>query len=218
MLTRHLATRLPENVSIVATDLNQDMIDHATELGSDRDLEWRQADALNLPFDDGSFDVVACQFGVMFFPDKVKAYSEAHRVLTDGGIFVFNVWDSIGDNEFAQVVETACRSVFPDDPPLFLSRTPYGYHEPSVIAADLAAAGFAARPEIETVTHRSRAPTPGHPAIGFAQGTPLRNEIEERDASRLDEATSVATDAVGERFGAGAVDAKIQALVVAAQK
>lgn len=218
VVTRQLATTLPTTVEIVATDLNPGMLDEAAAIGTARPVEWRQMDAMSLPFPDESFDVIACQFGVMFFPDKVKAYSEAHRVLTDGGIFVFNVWDSIGDNEFAQVVETACRSVFPDDPPLFLSRTPYGYHEPSVIAADLAAAGFAARPEIETVTHRSRAPTPGHPAIGFAQGTPLRNEIEERDASRLDEATSVATDAVGERFGAGAVDAKIQALVVAAQK
>src|SRR5450432_3073033 len=78
VVTRALAAVLPESVSIVATDLNQSMLDMASEVGTRRPVEWRQADAMDLPFADGTFDAVICQFGVMFFPDKPKAFSEAH--------------------------------------------------------------------------------------------------------------------------------------------
>ena len=95
VVTRNLASVLPESVSIVATDLNQPMLDLASALGTKRPVEWRQADAMQLPFPDGTFDAVVCQFGVMFFPEKSKAFSEARRVLRSGGVFIFNVWDRI---------------------------------------------------------------------------------------------------------------------------
>src|SRR3954464_15364035 len=104
VVTRRLAARLPEQAAIVATDLNQAMIDHAASLGTKRAVTWRQADATKLPFPDGSFDAVVCQFGVMFFPDKARAFAEARRVLAPGGTFLFNVWDRIADNEFADAV------------------------------------------------------------------------------------------------------------------
>src|SRR4029453_10632477 len=129
VVTRNLASVLPESVSIVATDLNQSMLDLAATIGTKRHVEWRQADSMQLPFPDGSFDAVVCQFGVMFFPDKVKAFSEARRVLMPGGVFMFNVWDRISENEFADTVTTALESLFPDDPPRFLTRTPYGYYD-----------------------------------------------------------------------------------------
>ncbi|MGA9666308.1 MAG: class I SAM-dependent methyltransferase [Gallionella sp.] len=124
VVTRRLASLLPEDVSIVATDLNQPMLDLASEAGTARRVEWRQADAMQLPFEDGSFDAVVCQFGVMFFPDKAKAFAEARRVLSSGGVLLFNVWDRIEENEFADVITTALESVFPDDPPRFLARLP----------------------------------------------------------------------------------------------
>src|ERR1051325_2310543 len=100
-----MAARLPANVTVTVTDLNQPMLDHAAgPLRDDRRIAWRQADALALPFADQSFDVVACQFGAMFFPDKVKGYREARRVLKRSGTFLFNVWDRIEDSEFADVV------------------------------------------------------------------------------------------------------------------
>jgi len=214
VLTRALAAALPADVEIVATDLNQAMIDHAAEVGTSRAVVWRQADAMQLPFADGSFDAVVCQFGAMFFPDKVAAFAETRRVLAPGGVFVFNVWDRIGENEFTDVVTTALESVFPTDPPRFMARLPHGYSDPQVIERDLAAAGFTAAPVIETVSARSRAASPRIPAIAICQGTPLRNEIEARDAARLTEATDVAAEAIARRFGDGPVDGKIQAHVV----
>ncbi len=214
VVTRALASLLPERVSIVATDLNQPMLDQASALGTKRPVEWRQADAMQLPFQDGTFDAVVCQFGVMFFPDKAKAFSEAHRVLRPHGVLIFNVWDRLEENEFADTVTTALASLFPEEPPRFLARTPYGYHEHASIEQDLVSGGLIAPPEIITLAARSRAKSPRDPAIAFCQGTPLRNEIEARGASRLAEATDVAAEAIGQRFGRGNVDGKMRAHVV----
>ena len=218
VVTRALASALPENTSIVATDLNQAMLDQAAAIGTSRDVEWRTADAMRLPFPDGTFDAAVCQFGVMFFPDKPKAFSEASRVLRPGGVFIFNVWDRIEDNEFADTVTTALSSVFPKDPPRFLARTPHAYHDHVTIEQDLAKGGFVKPTQIATVAASSRAESPRVPAIAYCQGTPLRNEIEARDPQRLDEATDAAAEAIARRFGAGAVTGKIQAHVVTVEK
>ena len=214
VVTRALASVLPERASIVATDLNQAMLDQARAVGTKRPVEWRQADAMQLPFGDGTFDAVVCQFGVMFFPEKSKAFSEARRVLRPGGVFIFNAWDQIQENEFANAVTTALESLFPKDPPRFLARTPHGYHDHRTIERDLANGGFIASPRIDTVAARSRATSSRVPAVAYCQGTPLRNEIEARDASRLGEATDIAAEAIAKRFGRGAVDGKIQAHIV----
>jgi len=218
VVTRALASVLPERVSIVATDLNQPMLDQASALGTTRPVDWRQADAMQLPFQDGAFDAVVCQFGVMFFPEKAQALSEAHRVLRPGGVLVFNVWDRLEENEFADTVTAALASLFPEDPPRFLARTPHGYHAHSRIEQDLVSSGFSAPPEIVTLAARSRATSPRDPAIAFCQGTPLRNEIEAHGASRLGEATDLAADAIGRRFGRGEVDGKMQAHVVTIER
>lgn len=217
VVTRELARALPKTVTIVATDLNQPMLDFAAARGGAERVTWRQADALTLPFEDGRFEAVVCQFGVMFFPDRRAAYREARRVLKSGGHFVFNAWDRIEENEFTDVVTESLASVFPHDPPRFLARTPHGYHDRATIGDDVQAAGFSTV-KIETIEHRSRAASHRDPAIGFCQGTPLRNEIEARDKSRLDEATDVAASAIAERFGTGPVEGKIQAHVVVAVK
>jgi SAM-dependent methyltransferase len=218
VVTRALASVLPERVSIVATDLNQPMLDQASALGTTRPVEWRQADAMQLPFQDGTFDAVVCQFGVMFFAEKAKGFSEAHRVLRPGGVLVFNVWDRLEENEFADTVTAALASLFPEDPPRFLARTPHGYHEHASIEQDLVSGGFIAPPEIITLAARSRARSPRDPAIAYCQGTPLRNEIEARGASRLGEATDTAAEAIGRRFGRDDVDGKIQAHVVTIER
>jgi ubiquinone/menaquinone biosynthesis C-methylase UbiE len=215
VLTRALAARLPPTTRIVATDLNQAMLDQAARRPMGRGVEWKQADALALPFPDGCFDVVACQFGAMFFPDKVKGYGEARRVLHPGGRLLFNVWDRISENEFADVVTQALAEVFPADPPRFMARTPHGHHDVVPIKRDLAAAGFT-DVAVETVDARSRAPTARQVAVAYCQGTPLRGEIDARDAARLEEATDRATDALARRFGPGPVDGRIRAIVIGA--
>jgi SAM-dependent methyltransferase len=214
VVTRKLASALPESVSIVATDLSQPMLDLASEVGTERPVEWRQADAMHLPFEDSGFDAVVCQFGVMFFPDKSKAFSEARRVLRPGGVFLFNVWDRIEENEFADSVTQALESLFPRDPPRFLARAPHGYSDRATIEQDLKHGGFLESPHISTLAARSQAKSQQIPAIAYCQGTLLRNEIEARDKSRLGEATDIAAEAIARRFGPGPVDGKIQAHVV----
>ena len=217
VVTRRLASVLPEDVSIIATDLNQPMLDLASEIGTTRPVEWRQADALQLPFEDESFDAVVCQFGAMFFPDKPRAYAEARRVLRVGGVLLFNVWDRIEENEFADVITTALESLFPDDPPRFLARTPHGYHDIANIQQGLRSAGFVTAPLVDTIAVQSFAASARIPALAYCQGTPLRNEIEARDKSRLGEATDIAENAIARKFGRGQVDGKIQAHVVSVE-
>ena len=214
VVTRSLAHRLASDARYVVSDLNEPMLDRAkARQGVDSRIEWQQADALKLPFEDRVFDAVVCQFGAMFFPDKVAGFAEARRVLSRGGRFVFNVWDRIERNEFADVVTEAAARVFPNDSPRFLARTPHGYYDIDVIRADMEVAGFA-EVRIETVTEVSAASTPRHPAIAYCQGTPLRNEIEERDAARLEEVTECAQKAIAARFGDGPVKGTIQAHVI----
>jgi SAM-dependent methyltransferase len=218
VVTRQLAKTLPHEVSILATDLNQPMLDQAAAVGTSRAVKWQQADAMQLPFPDGAFDVLVCQFGVMFFPDKAKAFSEARRVLRPCGRFIFNVWDRIDQNEFADIVTDSLKTLFPNDPPQFLARIPHGYHNPVVISQDLAHGGFDSTPEVATLPARSRADSPRTPAVGYCQGTPLRSEIEARDASRLAEATDTATNAIAKQFGHGPIDGKIQARIITIER
>ena len=218
VVTRALASRLASYSRYTVTDLNQPMLDHAeNRQGPDGRIIWRQADALDLPFDDASFDVIVCQFGVMFFPDRIAGYAEARRVLKPGGSFLFNVWDEIGANEFADVVTEAAALIFPDDPPRFLARTPHGYHDVELIGDELAKAGFS-QVSITTLEKISYAPSPRHPAVAYCQGSPLRNEIESRNASLLGHVTDRAAEAIAARFGNGPVAGKIRGHVVVAER
>jgi len=172
-------------------------------------------DALVLPFENATFDLVCCQFGAMFFPDRSSAYREAKRVLTPGGHFLFNIWDRIEANVFADDVTNALAKIFPNDPPRFLARTPHGYHDMTLIRGELEDAGFS-RVVIETRAEQSRASSPRLPAVAYCQGTILRNEIEVRDAGKLEAATDYAASVIADRHGSGEVAAKIQAHVIVA--
>ena len=216
VVTRALTPRLLPEATYVVTDLNQPMLDHAaTRQVADGRIRRLPADAQALPFEDAAFDLVCCQFGVMFFPDRQSGYREAKRVLRPGGFFLFNVWDRIEENVFANDVTNALAEVFPSDPPRFLERTPHGYHDTALIRSELEKAGFSSV-VIETRTEQSCASSPRHPALAYCQGTPLRNEIEARDAGELEAATDYAASKIASRHGSGAVAAKIQAHVIVA--
>jgi ubiquinone/menaquinone biosynthesis C-methylase UbiE len=216
VVTRALTARLSPDASYVVTDLNQPMLDYAaTRQAADNRISWRKADALALPFEDAAFDLVCCQFGVMFFPDRPSGYLEARRVLKPGGYFLFNVWDRIEENVFANDVTNALAELFPGDPPRFLARTPHGYHDTALIRSELEQAGFSSV-VIETRADQSRASSPRHPAVAYCQGTPLRNEIEARAADKLEAVADYAASMIARKHGSGEVAAKIQAHVVVA--
>ena len=216
VVSRALLPMLDSEARYVITDLNQQMIDRAMDrLPPDDRVSWQQSDALQLPFGDEVFDIVCCQFGVMFFPNRVTGFREARRVLAEGGAFVFNSWDRIEHNEFAEVVTQAASALFPADPPVFMARTPHGYHDTAVINADLRAAGFETI-KIDTITDTSRAASPRDAALAFCQGTPLRNELEARDADGLERVTDAVEVALRQRFGDGPIEGKIQGHVVVA--
>ncbi|MCU1396710.1 MAG: putative methyltransferase, ubiE/COQ5 family [Ilumatobacteraceae bacterium] len=213
-VTRLLADTLPAAVAITATDLNQAMLDRAERIGTSRPVRFRQADVFALPFDDASFDVVVCQFGVMFFRPQPAAFAEIRRVLRPGGRLLFNVWESLDRNDFARVVTAAVNALAPDDPSHFFERTPHGYRDPATIVADLLAGGFTADPVIERVDRRSRAAGANDVAVAYCQGTPLRGELEARGTGALAAATAAAEAAITAEYGTGPIEAAISALVV----
>ncbi|MBB4039660.1 ubiquinone/menaquinone biosynthesis C-methylase UbiE [Microvirga flocculans] len=217
IVTRALAKVLTPRVEIVATDLNQAMLDHARTKLQAANVAWRQADAQALPFEDNSFDAVVCQFGVMFLPDKLAGYREALRLLKPGGRFLFSVWNSLDRNAVSRVVSDAVAQFFPDDPPRFIERVPFGYFDPDRILGEVQQAGFETV-DIDVVDKINHAPSAREPATGLCQGSPLRNEIEARAPNRLDEVTAKVTDALARTFGSASIENRMSALVVTAYR
>jgi ubiquinone/menaquinone biosynthesis C-methylase UbiE len=218
VVTRALAPKLAPGASYTVTDLNQPMLDYAaSQQPADTRITWRQADALALPFEDATFDLVCCQFGAMFFPDRISGYREARRVLKPRGHFLFSVWDRIEENVFADDVTNALATLFPNDPPRFMARTPHGYYDTTLIRRELEAAGFS-QVAIDTRAEQSRASSARIPAVAYCQGTLLRNEIEARAPGKLDSVTDTVASALADKHGQGAVVAKIQAHVIVAAR
>ncbi len=217
VVTRAVAPALPRGARHVVTDLNPPMLDRAASVQpGPAGIEWTPADALDLPFEANTFDLALCQFGVMFFPDRVRAYSEARRVLRPGGSFVFNMWDRITENDFADVVTDALAARFPEEPPRFLPRTPHGHYDTEVFRSELRLAGFTDI-SVEPLAAISKAVSPDVPAVAYCQGTPLRNEVEALDADGLEEATNQAAQALASRFGDGRIEGRIRAFVITAK-
>jgi SAM-dependent methyltransferase len=218
VVTRALAAALPGEVSITATDLVPGMLERAQRIGTRRPVTWDQADVMSLPYESESFDVVVCQFGVMFFEPKADAYAEVRRVLRPGGRFLFSVWDGLDRNEFGDVINDAMKLHFPDDPPLFLERRPYAYHDGPAISADLHAGGFESPPSIERLEFVSHGRTAIDVATGYCGGTPLRDQIEALGPNLLAGAITAAADALAERFGSADLQGRMSAQVVVAAR
>jgi len=178
IVTRRLRAALHPSASLVATDLNRAMVDHARRAVGDLGVDWRVADAQALPFADGSFDLVVCQFGFMFLPDKALGFREARRVLADGGLLLVSVWQSIEANPVIAALQRLLDELFAADPPRFLD-TPYGYHERDRQRADVRAGGFE-NVRLDDVRLRGAGSSAGHFAYGWIHGSPLRHELVER--------------------------------------
>ncbi|MEU1146052.1 class I SAM-dependent methyltransferase [Streptomyces sp. NPDC005863] len=206
-LTSRLLAAAP-SAEVTATDLNEAMV----ALGSDRapGAMWRQADAQRLPFPDGGFDLVVCQFGVMFFPDRVGAFTEIRRVLGPGGRFLFNTWGPFVEHAFEVAFQAGLERAFPVDPPRFLPTVPHGYADPTVVAADLTAAGFTVEDE-QKLTLQGEAASIADLATGYLTGTPVRAAVEERSDAPAVRATVV--EEMTTRLGPGPVTAPMTAYV-----
>ncbi|GAB3856873.1 methyltransferase domain-containing protein [Nocardioides maradonensis] len=214
-----VATRLLEplvGVRIVASDLNEPMLAAARELVPSPRITWQVADALDLPFGDDSFDLVVCQFGVMFFPDRVRGFREAARVLRPGGHLLFTVWDRIETNGVAHTVTEALREAGPEGPVDFLARTPHGHYDTELLGRELREAGFA---EVFTEPGDGTSRCTGETgAIAYCHGTPLRAEIEAHPTLDLDRATRLATEALVRRYGPGEFEAPTRWFLMEAER
>ncbi len=217
IVTRQLRNLLPASVHLVATDLNPPMLEVArTKIRPGEQAEFQLADATALPFQNGSFDAVVCQFGVMFFPEKVKSYREVHRVLAPAGRYLFNVWDSHDYNPFGRIAHDVVGSFFPDDPPQFYS-VPFSYHQIDAIKESLIDAGFTDI-TIAVSWLEKEIPDMALFARGLAYGNPVIDQIRARGGVDPDRVVDAMTQALRQEFGADPGRMSLQAIVFSARK
>lgn len=216
ILTRRLRGLLPPRVQLVATDLNASMLDYARrKLGEGPAIEWREADASALPFPAASFSAVICAFGVMFVPDKSLAFREARRVLADGGLFAFNVWDGVEENPHARATSTVFQELFPGDPVADFTRVPFGFNDQAQIRAMLSESGFGAI-GIEQVRIAIESPSAKFFAIGAIRGTPRSLMLQQRGVE-IDGVVDKVAEAFARLGGSEPFRSHAQALVVTAR-
>lgn len=216
LVTKAIRDLLPDTTLLIATDFSQDMLDWAAAKLSDMNVLWRKADAQSLPFSNSEFDVVVCQFGVMFFPDRIAAYRECRRVLNKNGVFIFNVWDSLEENELPNLVVATLASIYSDDPPTYNRLVPYGYNDPENISAELKLAGFR-NVDIEFVNTQLSVPSAESYAIGSCQGGTNRVDIEKRDPYGLELATNTVARALEAKYGKGEFEVRSRAIFIQAR-
>ena len=217
ILTGELHRRLSTAERLTATDLNEPMLAHArAQFDSSAPIEWRQADAAALPFSDNSFDLVVCQFGLMFVPDKAAAFREAHRVLAPDGLFAFNVWDSLARNPFGRIANDTIARFFTDNPPDFYE-VPFGFHEKAVLRNLLVEQRFRAA-TLEVLALEARSPTVEEFAIGLVTGNPIVNAIRERGTAPVGPIIASVAAALRGAFGDHPFRCPMQAIVVTGRR
>jgi len=201
IVSRKLRDRLHPKASLVVTDLNSPMLEIAKgKFAEGENVAFAPADAMELPFDDDAFDLIVCQFGVMFFPDKTESFREAARVLKPGGRYVFNVWSAMAENPFSETAHETVARFFPENPPGFY-KVPFHYGDPEGVRSDLAAAGWS---NIEHETVRLQKPIVNVEkfATALVYGNPLIDEIRDRGSVDPDDVATEILAALQSRFEA----------------
>jgi SAM-dependent methyltransferase len=217
IVTRILRDALPDSTRLVASDLNPAMLAVARQKFSAHErIEFQSADATALPFDDDAFDAIVCQFGVMFFPDKDKAYREAYRVLGYGGRYHFNVWDSFDFNPFARISHDAIGGFFNCDAPAFFT-VPFGYHRIDEIKSSLLAAGFTEL-AVHVLKIDKMITTARQFAEGLVLGNPIIDEIRARGTTDSAPIIAAVTETLQSAFGEHPARMPLQAIVFSALK
>ncbi|CAG0978455.1 Demethylmenaquinone methyltransferase [Phycisphaerales bacterium] len=216
IVTRQIVGAMPKGATLTATDISPPMLEIAKqEVGTDPRVTFQAVDACSLPFAAASFDAIVCQYGVMFFPDKVKAMREARRVLKPRGRYIFNVWDSLQHNPIPRVVHETLGRLFPDNPPLFVAQTPYGWFDRAEIERVTRAGGFT-NVTLEEVGFDCAAATAEDVARAWLEGTPLFPALQERGVTDLTAVRQTVTKELAARFGDKPCRSTIRAVVVTA--
>jgi ubiquinone/menaquinone biosynthesis C-methylase UbiE len=215
-LTRHLRKVLPPNAKLLATDLHADMIRTASDQMPNENIAWQTADAQRLSFGNGAFDLVVCQFGLMFMPDRMKVLSEVHRVLVPGGKFIFNTWDKIENNGAIYVGNQIICSYFPEHPPTFY-RIPFMLHQPDLVQTNLLAFGFK-NIKFNPVEKEGVSPSAKDAVIGIVQGNPIFNHIVQKDPGLVDVISKAVEQKIAEAYGNAPLKTPLRAWVFEAQK
>lgn len=217
ILTEHIRQATEPSVSIYATDLNEAMLDYArSKLGAQENTWFETADAQSLPFDDGEFDVVICQFGIMFFPDKARAVSEFARVLKAGGMLAYNVWDSLDNNPIARIAHRTVQSFFSSDPPNFFE-VPFGFSDIDANLALLRGAGFEIK-HSEKVSESIEQGSATDVAKGFIEGNPGILQIRERATVEPQKIIESLAEAIEQAYGPPPINIPLQEIAFVALK
>lgn len=215
-VTNHLAAKLPASTQLTATDLNPEMLTIAGNIVPHNHVQWQAADAHELPFENNAFDAAVCQYGVMFFSDKPKAFAEISRVIKPGGIFLFNTWDELEHNVLSRLAQTVLEEIYPDDPPRFLDKGPYSFYNQEEIKSLLTNAGFSDI-AIDVVRKIGTAATAEDAVTGILDGTPNFVYLAQRSLP-----SSIAKEKLAalliDHFGETNLPLPMQALVIQARK
>jgi ubiquinone/menaquinone biosynthesis C-methylase UbiE len=217
IVTRRLVERLGGRGSVVATDLNEAMFAHArTRLPGRGDAHYRTADGTSLPFESRSFHAVVCQFGLVFFSDQPAGAREAFRVLTPGGVYLLNVWDSLARNPVPRIAHETIAKFFPNDPPRFYT-VPFGSYDRAALEALLRDAGFS-EVRCERVAKQGESPTAADAAIGLVEGNPVYGEIMQRRPDALADIKAAVAANLARELGDRPLRAPLSALVATARR
>lgn len=215
-VTALLRNTLPPEVRLVATDLNGDMITIGKKILADKGIEWMVADAQALPFENDSFDLLVCQFGLMFIPDKATALKEAYRVVRLGGRIVFNTWDKLENNPAFYVADQVVKKYFPKEPPSFF-HIPFSMYDEKELQSLFEKAGFRDI-RIELVKKEGTSPSSAATATGMLEGTPMYPTIQQRGPELLPRIKKDLEEQLASRFGDAPMISSLQAWVVTAEK
>ncbi|MEO6695417.1 MAG: class I SAM-dependent methyltransferase [Ignavibacteria bacterium] len=215
-VTKHLRNIFPASTELIATDLNEAMLDVAKKTIDNEGITFQVVDAQELPFDDNCVGLVVCQFGFMFFPDKAKAFSEAYRVLKPGGYLLFNTWDKLENNQLVNTAKTIVTKFFDNDPPVFY-QVPFSMHDENNIQKLMEDAGFK-NIEIIKVTKEGRSPTSQDAVKGLITGNPISKEITDKDPAALEKISEQVEKEIIKRFGSKPVVTELNALVCKGSK
>ena len=215
ILTGRLRRALPATATLIATDLNEPMLAHARAKVPDAGITWQPADAQALPFPDSTFDAVACQFGLMFVPEKAHAFGEVRRVLRPHGQFAFNVWSSLAENPMGRIARETISRYFTGDPPTFYE-VPFSFYDESYIGELLRAARFEVV-SCERVELEARSPTAQDAARGLVTGNPILRDVVERASAPPEEIIYAVAAALSAAGGAAPLRLPMRALVCLAR-